>query len=210
MRTPSCWRPIQWSASAGGTCPRPTERRGAPLPDAYCPGRRHLVMTAVVLRGHPDGSRRAAGGDRRGFLRLTAGQITATSTLEGEGKAGGYAIQGQPPRLCAVPVRQLFRRRRSAAVRDGAAAAGPRLGCLDRTILAGAGQARSRSRSRSEDAWWITRCGGPVRRTDVGDVHRGRVGARVPAWRRVRLRWGRRTVFCRQRDATSRAGAGTW
>jgi septum formation protein len=59
-------------------------------------GRRHRVITAVVLRS-PDGRR----GERLvesvvGFARLTEGQIAAyLSSGEWHGKAGGYAIQGR-------------------------------------------------------------------------------------------------------------------
>ena len=59
-------------------------------------GRRHRVITAVVLRS-PDGRH----GERLvesvvGFARLTEGQIAAyLSSGEWHGKAGGYAIQGR-------------------------------------------------------------------------------------------------------------------
>jgi septum formation protein len=59
-------------------------------------GRRHRVITAVVLR-HPGGQR----GERLvqsvvGFARLTERQIAAyLASLEWQGKAGGYAIQGR-------------------------------------------------------------------------------------------------------------------
>jgi septum formation protein len=58
-------------------------------------GRRHRVMTAVVLRA-PDGRV----GERLvesavTFNRLTEGQIERyVATREGEGKAGGYAVNG--------------------------------------------------------------------------------------------------------------------
>lgn len=59
-------------------------------------GRRHRVMTAVVLR-HPDGARRERLVESVvGFARLTEAQITAyIATDEWRGKAGAYAIQGQ-------------------------------------------------------------------------------------------------------------------
>jgi septum formation protein len=62
---------------------------------ALLSGRRHRVITAVVLRS-PDGRR----GQRLvqsvvGFARLTERQITAyLASDEWRGKAGGYAIQG--------------------------------------------------------------------------------------------------------------------
>jgi septum formation protein len=58
-------------------------------------GRRHHVLTAVVLLG-PDGRVSARTVDSVvGFARLTDAQIDAyAATTEGEGKAGGYAIQG--------------------------------------------------------------------------------------------------------------------
>jgi septum formation protein len=59
-------------------------------------GRRHHVYTAVALLG-PDGRVTARLVDSVvGFARLTAAQIDAyAASGEGEGKAGGYAIQGQ-------------------------------------------------------------------------------------------------------------------
>ena len=59
-------------------------------------GRRHHVYTAVALLA-PDGRLTARLVDTVvGFARLTAAQIAFyAETGEGEGKAGGYAIQGQ-------------------------------------------------------------------------------------------------------------------
>ncbi len=59
-------------------------------------GRRHHVLTAIVLVG-PDGRRTERLVDSTvGFARLTPSQIAAyRSGGEGVGKAGGYAIQGQ-------------------------------------------------------------------------------------------------------------------
>jgi septum formation protein len=63
---------------------------------ALLSGRRHRVITAVMLRG-PDGRR----GERLvqsvvGFARLTERQIAAyLASDEWRGKAGGYAIQGR-------------------------------------------------------------------------------------------------------------------
>jgi septum formation protein len=58
-------------------------------------GRRHHVLTAVVLLG-PDGRRTERMVDSVvGFARLSPGQIAAyLDGGEGVGKAGGYAIQG--------------------------------------------------------------------------------------------------------------------
>ncbi len=58
-------------------------------------GRRHHVLTAVALLG-PDGRMTARLVDSVvGFARLTAAQIDGYAAGgEGEGKAGGYAIQG--------------------------------------------------------------------------------------------------------------------
>ncbi len=58
-------------------------------------GRRHHVLTAIVLIG-PDGRRTERLVDSTvGFARLTPSQIAAYgSGGEGVGKAGGYAIQG--------------------------------------------------------------------------------------------------------------------
>ena len=62
---------------------------------AMLSGRRHHVLTAVTLLG-PDGRATARVVDSVvGFARLTADQIDAyVASAEGEGKAGGYAIQG--------------------------------------------------------------------------------------------------------------------
>lgn len=59
-------------------------------------GRRHHVLTAVVLLG-PDGRRTERVVDSVvGFARLTEAQVTEYAGCgEGEGKAGGYAIQGR-------------------------------------------------------------------------------------------------------------------
>ena len=59
-------------------------------------GRRHHVLTALVLVG-PDGRITERLVDSVvGFARLTADQVAAyAGGGEGEGKAGGYAIQGQ-------------------------------------------------------------------------------------------------------------------
>ena len=59
-------------------------------------GRRHRVMTAIVLTS-PDGSATRRMTDSIvTFNRLTPDQIERyVATQEGEGKAGGYAINGQ-------------------------------------------------------------------------------------------------------------------
>jgi septum formation protein len=59
-------------------------------------GRRHQVITAVALVA-PDGKLRSkVAVTRVSFLRLTPQKIAAyADAREGEGKAGGYAIQGR-------------------------------------------------------------------------------------------------------------------
>ena len=59
-------------------------------------GRRHHVLTAVVLLG-PDGHRTERVVDSVvGFARLTEAQMRDYAAAgEGVGKAGGYAVQGQ-------------------------------------------------------------------------------------------------------------------
>jgi septum formation protein len=59
-------------------------------------GRRHQVLTGVALIA-PDGRLRTRVAlTRVSFLRLTAAQLDAyAQSREGEGKAGGYAIQGR-------------------------------------------------------------------------------------------------------------------
>ena len=59
-------------------------------------GRRHHVLTAVVLRRPDGGATERLVDSTVAFARLTQAQIAAYAALgEGEGKAGGYAIQGQ-------------------------------------------------------------------------------------------------------------------
>jgi septum formation protein len=64
-------------------------------------GRRHRVMTAIVLAGPDSASPRGRVTDRLvesvvTFNRLTDEQIERyVATREGEGKAGGYAINGE-------------------------------------------------------------------------------------------------------------------
>jgi septum formation protein len=67
-------------------------------------GRRHHVMTAIVLRA-PDGRVAERVNDTAViFNRLTATQISAyIATGEWQGKAGGYAIQG----IAAQYIRQI-------------------------------------------------------------------------------------------------------
>ncbi len=75
-------------------------KAGGPEEVAAClrklTGRRHHVLTAVVLLG-PDGRRTERVVDSVvGFARLTEAQVADYATCaEGEGKAGGYAIQGR-------------------------------------------------------------------------------------------------------------------
>ena len=59
-------------------------------------GRRHRVITAIVLRA-PDGTlRRRTCESVVAFARLEAGQVAAyVASGEWAGKAGGYAIQGR-------------------------------------------------------------------------------------------------------------------
>lgn len=59
-------------------------------------GRRHLVMTALCLIA-PDGKLRHRLVETRvSFARLTSAQIESyVQSREGQGKAGGYAIQGR-------------------------------------------------------------------------------------------------------------------
>ena len=148
-------------------------------------GRRHRVLTAVVL----------AAPDRRpserlvtsivAFARLTAPQIEAyLATGEWHGKAGGYAIQGQRRGLRPLPLRQLLQRRRAAAVRDGAAAARRRLAAArDRARAlrvqprrgAGRGGVRRRAAGLRDLA---PRRAGRRRRPASGPCHDARSGAR--------------------------------
>lgn len=59
-------------------------------------GRRHRVLTAVVLTTPRHGSTERLVESVVTFNRLTEGQIERyVATTEGEGKAGGYAINGQ-------------------------------------------------------------------------------------------------------------------
>ena len=133
---------------------------------ALLSGRRHRVITAVVLRA-PDGRQ----GERLvqsvvGFARLTERQIAAyVASEDWRGKAGGYAIQGHAAMYRPLPVGQLFERGRSAAVRDRAVAARPAAGrCRD---CADPGRLQPRRGARRRGArtarCWITRSGGLAR-----------------------------------------------
>ena len=150
---------------------------------ALLSGRRHRVITAVVLRG-PDGRQ----GERLvqsvvGFARLTERQIAAyLASEEWSGKAGGYAIQGQGGSVRALPVGQLFRCGRAAAVRDGATVARAGLAiAMTVRILAAASPGEVRVAAVRDGGlldYAIWRPGAP---DGVGDVYQGRVIARVPA-----------------------------
>jgi septum formation protein len=59
-------------------------------------GRRHKVMTAIVLTGPDRRATERLVESAVTFNRLTADQIERyVATREGEGKAGGYAVNGQ-------------------------------------------------------------------------------------------------------------------
>ncbi len=59
-------------------------------------GRRHHVLTAVVLVGPAGRATERVVDSVVAFARLTPGQMAAyAASGEGEGKAGGYAIQGR-------------------------------------------------------------------------------------------------------------------
>jgi septum formation protein len=59
-------------------------------------GRRHMVLTAVAVKPPASRMRTRVVTTRVSFKRLTEAEIAAyASSGEGEGKAGGYAIQGR-------------------------------------------------------------------------------------------------------------------
>ncbi len=63
---------------------------------ALLSGRRHCVMTAIAVHAPERGLRTRLVETRVSFKRLTDEEIVQyLSTGEGEGKAGGYAIQGR-------------------------------------------------------------------------------------------------------------------
>jgi septum formation protein len=76
--------------------PKPDDAAGSRACLAMLSGRRHLVLTAVVLIA-PGGARsQRLSTTAVAFARLTEAQLDAYATSgEGVGKAGGYAIQGR-------------------------------------------------------------------------------------------------------------------
>ena len=180
----SCWPPTPWCPPAVAFCPKPEDAAtGARLPDAA------VRPAAPGIDGHrADRAERAldasAGRERR-YVQSADDCHRSTRYLashEGEGKAGGYAINGHAASLYSFSVRQLLGRCRAAAVRDGAVAA--------RSWLAGAVSVSIRVATSPGEAkvavvegrrlrdFCLWRPGSP---DGVGDVHRGRVIASVPA-----------------------------
>ena len=76
--------------------PKPRDRDGVRACLALLSGRRHMVITAIVLVT-PDGKRsERVCVTALAFARLGADQLEAYAACgEGAGKAGGYAIQGR-------------------------------------------------------------------------------------------------------------------
>ncbi len=76
--------------------PKPADVAEARACLAMLSGRRHQVLTAIVLIG-PDGGRsERVCSTAVAFVRLTEAQLDAYAAGgEGVGKAGGYAIQGR-------------------------------------------------------------------------------------------------------------------
>ena len=76
--------------------PKPEDAAGAHTCLAMLSGRRHQVLTALVLVG-PDGrTSERVSTTAVAFARLTPAQLDAYASCgEGVGKAGGYAIQGR-------------------------------------------------------------------------------------------------------------------
>ena len=144
-------------------------------------GRRHRVMTAVVLVA-PDGRRAERLAESVvGFARLTGPQLSAYLDVPRMARQGRRLRHpGAGGGACALPLRQLFQRRRAAAVRDGEPAARPRLPSAVRLLAAcSPGEVRVAAVDGSglvDYAVW--RPGAP---DGVGDLHRGRVAVRVPA-----------------------------
>ena len=174
-----CWPPTPSWPPAGASCPRRRpSARGPRLPD---PAVRPPPSRAD--RGRAGRPRTAARTERLvdsvvTFNRLTdaADRAPISPAASGEGKAGGYAINGHAASVRPLPVRQLLRRGRAAAVRDRAAAARRRLaGAVTVSIRAATSPGEVRvavvDGNRLLDyALW--RPGAP---DGVGDLHRGRV-----------------------------------
>ncbi len=184
LRVAACWRPTRWSPPGRRILPKAETAADAQRCLTLLSGRRHRVMTAVVLLA-PDGRR----GERLvqsvvGFSRLSERQM-ATYLAGGEwrGKAGGYAIQGQRGGVRALPVRQLFERRRPAAVRDGTTAARARLAiAMSERILAACSPGEVRvAVVRDGGAAGLRHLAARCARMASAICYRGRVMARVPA-----------------------------
>ena len=198
----TCWPPTPWSPPGGASCPRRRPRRRRARCLTLLSGRRHRVLTAVVLRA-PDGRR----GERLvesvvGFARLTERQIDAY-LASGEWQRQGRRLRHPGPRrgVRPLPVGQLFQRGRPAAVRDGAAccagsAGRCRDGCASWPRPA---PARSASPCCAMTRCWTTRSGGPARRTASATAPRPGHRARAGDGGRLRGAGRRRGVPARQR-----------
>ncbi len=170
--------PTPWWPWAAASCRRPPTRpRCARACDAVGPAAPRADRGDAAGAGWPRDARVVD--SVVGFARLTDAQIDAYAACgEGEGKAGGYAIQGLP-RVHPLPGRQLQRRGGPAAVRDGAVAARPGLAAAV-TLVAACSPGEIRVAAVQDGVLVDYAIWRPGRPDGVGDVHRGRVTAVVP------------------------------
>lgn len=76
--------------------PKPEDAEGVRACLRLLSGRRHQVLTALVLAGPEGGRSERLSATAVAFVRLTGAQIEVYAECgEGVGKAGGYAIQGR-------------------------------------------------------------------------------------------------------------------
>ena len=179
----SCWPPTPWCPPVVEFCLKPEDAATVRACLTLLSGRRHRVLTAIVLTEPNGRSTRRLVESVVTFNRLTTIQIDRyLASRRGRGQGRRICDQRARGQFYSFSVRQLLGGCRAAAVRDGAVAA--------RSWLAGAVSVSIRVATSPGEAqvavvegrrlrdFCLWRPGAP---DGVGDVHRGRVIASVPA-----------------------------